>query len=273
MNSSDDAAHSSGEASAKHTNVVFGFEEFWPKTYAQYGKQLDAIGDLIRIGDELVRAAEENADEPVKRVIWVLTSATMSGACEAVLLCGNGCGAGAMKVVRGMYESRWTAEYLRRNPSEVDDFLEFSKVLAWRRLHWRQGYNGRVAADVMKRAEDEFNRVKGRFPDGRGGIRHTWSKKSIRAIAKEVGHEKEYEAPYAVACSIHHANFEGISALFNSGNGALAPPPSEAMVKMALNLAHANLWFALATLNDSCGLGFDQRIDDAQRALEGVWRN
>jgi len=53
----------------------------------------------------------------------------MTGAGEVIVLCGNGCGAGAMKVVRGMYEAQWTAEYLRRNPNEVDDYLDFLKIM------------------------------------------------------------------------------------------------------------------------------------------------
>jgi len=53
----------------------------------------------------------------------------MTGACEVIVLCGHGCGAGAMKVVRGMYEAQWTAEYLRRNPNEVDDYLDFLKIM------------------------------------------------------------------------------------------------------------------------------------------------
>lgn len=275
MNLSDDALAPSDEASAKQPRMVFGFEEFWPRIYAAYGKQLDAIGDLIRIGDELVKAAEEGADEPVKRVIVGLTSVTLAGGIESVLLCGNGCGRGAMKVVRGMYESRWTAEYLRRTPLEVDDFLEYSKVLAWRRLHWRQDYNGCVPAHVMKRADDEFNQVRDRFTNSKGVVRQQWSKKSIREIAREVGREREYEAPYSITCSIHHANFEGLSAHFvqNCEKSILAPPPSEDLVKLALTLTHANLCFALATLNDACGLGFGQRIEDAQRVLESVWRN
>lgn len=252
---------------------MFGFEEFWPKVYAQFKGLFDAIADLGRLGDAMVKTAEESAAEPVKNVICALTRATMAGACEAVLLCGNGCGTGAIKIVRGMYESRWTAEYLRRHPEEVEDYLEFSKVTLWRRIHWLQenspGDGNRVSAEEMKRMKNDYNQAKARFKN-----ELSWSKKSIREIAVEIGRTKEYELPYAIACSIHHANFEGLSALFTSDNGETIPnpPPSEAWVKTALISTHANLWFAFGTLNDSCGLDFRERLDATQQAFSRTWK-
>jgi hypothetical protein len=41
----------------KPAGPVFGFEEFWPKVYAEYKRQLDAIAGLIRLGDEVLKAA------------------------------------------------------------------------------------------------------------------------------------------------------------------------------------------------------------------------
>ncbi len=81
----------------------------------------------------MVKAAEDGATEPAEKVICALTRTTITGACEVVVLCGNGCGVGAMKIVRGMYESRWTAEYLRRHPAEVEGYLESSNEgrLTW----------------------------------------------------------------------------------------------------------------------------------------------
>ncbi len=143
MGNMSDANHLRGEVPAKPAGIVFGFEEFWPKVYAQFKPQFEAIANLMHLGDGMMKAAEESADEPVKNVICALTGATLTGVCEVVLLCGNGCGTGAMKIVRGMYESRWTAEYLRRNPKKVEDYLEFRKILLWRRLHWQHANSQR----------------------------------------------------------------------------------------------------------------------------------
>ena len=247
---------------------VFGFEEFWPEVYERHKRQFDAIGDLIHLGNEAIEIAEATSDEPVKNVICFLTRATISGACEVIVLCGNGYGAGAMKIVRGMYESRWMSEYLRLNPKEVEDYLEFSKVLLWRRLKWTEEYRANsISPGAMKKAEADYQQVVRQFTDGKGKVRQQWSKKSIGKMAREIGREKEYELPYSIACSIHHQNFEGLLALFVSDeDGEVTPnlPPSRTWVNGALTAAWANLWFALNTLNSSCGLHLEKSLEAAQ---------
>ncbi len=258
--------------------VVFGFEEFWPTVYEQYGQQFDAIAELMHLGDEMVKAADETGGEPVEKVITALTRASVTAVQEVIVLCGNGCGAGAMKVVRGMYESRWTAEYLRRQPQQVEDYLEFSKILAWRKLHWLQenarSEASRITAEDAKRVEDDYNQGKARFtgPDGR--VRTRWSKQSIRDIAKAIGREKQYEVNYAIACSIHHGNIEGLLTNFAPGDGTLVPdpPPSLALVSQALRCAHANVWFALNTLNEACRLDFADKVNAAQVHFSEAWK-
>lgn len=264
-----DADHFTGDGPAKQPGPVFGHEEFWRKAYAQHGRQFDAVDDLVRLGDEMAKAADEKADESVKKVICALTRATISGACEAVVLCGNGLGPGAMKIVRGMYESRWTAEYLRRHPGEVEDYLEFSKVLRWRRIRWlvenRPSEASALPPNVRKQVEEDYNQAKARFTNAGGRVRDRWHKKPIRQIAEDIGGEKEYELPYTIACSIHHGNFEGLSAAFSLKDGVIVPdpPPSVSWVEKALVAARTNLWFALNTLNDACALSFADKLNMA----------
>src|SRR5579863_3755188 len=182
MSEIDNTGCLGGRGPEERAIVVFGFEDFWSRVYAEFTGLFDAVGDLIRLGDEMVKTAEEREDKPVKNVICALSRATITGACEAVLLCGNGCGAGAMKIVRGMYESQLLAAYLRVHTEESDDFLEFSKVLLWRRLKWVQEYNpahASVTPEKMKAVEDDYNAVKDRFTDRRGNVRHQWHKKPI----------------------------------------------------------------------------------------------
>ncbi|MGH9448204.1 MAG: hypothetical protein ACRD3O_21160, partial [Terriglobia bacterium] len=113
-----------------------------------------------------------------------------------------------------------------------------------------------------------------RFTDGNNRVRLRWSKKPIREIPKDIGREKEYELPYAIACSIHRGIFEGMSTLFTPHDGEVAPdlPPSIGLVKEALLAAHTNLWFALGTLNDCSGLGFREKLEAAQKDYAHVWK-
>lgn len=278
MNEIADNSQFADDSSMKPADPVFGFEEFWPKVYAQYRRQFEAIAGLKHLGDEMLKAADARATEPVEKVVCALTRATITAAQEVIVLCGNGCGAGAMKVVRGMYESRWTAEYLRRHPEEVEDYLEFSKVLSWRKLQWLHenapSQASRVAAELAKQVEDDYDQAKARFTDSKGRVRTRWSKKSIREIAEEIGRVKEYELPYAIACSIHHADFDALSALFTSKDGMVVPepPPSLMWVHKALVSAHVNVWFALTTLNEACAFNFEDKLKSAQEGLSEAWK-
>lgn len=179
-----------------------------------------------------------------------------------------------MKIVRGMYESRWTAEYLRRNPKETGDYLEFSKVLVWRKLLWLQENDPAKACnmpkDAIKQISGEYEKVKPRFTNKRGEVRWQWSEKSLRQMATEIGHKLEYELPYNQACSIHHGNFEGMAAHFlMDGDGMeFSAPPSTQWVGKALLAAQTNLWFALNTLNDCCRIGFDTQLESAANAIK-----
>ncbi len=47
---------------------------------------------------------------------------------EILLLCGNGYGVGAMKILRGMYERLVTGRYLDAHPEETDTFFDFYHV-------------------------------------------------------------------------------------------------------------------------------------------------
>lgn len=179
-----------------------------------------------------------------------------------------------MKIVRGMYESRWTAEYLRRNPNEVQDYVEFGKVIAWRRVRFSQKhFPGRITEKLERSVEDEYNKVKARFTRPNGTVRQEWSSKRVREIAKDIGRENEYELPYSLACSIHHANFEGLLSHFdfNDEEAMPEPPPSAVWIDRALLAAHTNLLFALDTLNECCKLNLPTQIEDAQHQYANTW--
>lgn len=269
-------AHDRGIQASPYTTqpgAVFGFEDYWPNIYARFEKQFRAIRDLIDIANMMIGEAENCAKGPVQGVVCALTRATMAGVSEALLLCGNGCGAGAMKIVRGIYESRWTAEYLRRHPDEVQDYLEFGKVIVWRRLKWLSEYRPSGTFPIPKQVEDDYDRVKARFKDRNGRLRNRWSQKDIGAIARDIDKENEYELPYAMACSIHHTNFEGLKTLFSfSGERATPnPPPSVLWVDDALCTAHTNLLFALDTINECCELDFQPQILEAEQRHANAW--
>jgi hypothetical protein len=181
---------------------------------------------------------------------------------DVMLLCGNGSGIGAMKIVRGMFETSTLAEYLRRNPNEILDYVDFGAVLAWRRLHTLKGEKrDSLTPEQVKQLEDEYDSVKTRFTTN-DRERNNWTTKSLRKMAEELGRSESYNLVYGLACSLHHANFEGLMGYHEMKDGKLEMmgPPSFAWIGAALVAAHENLWRALKTLNDCGKLGFDPKL-------------
>lgn len=64
-------------------------------------------------------------DKPVDRVIFYFGRLCVEDFVEILLLCGNGYGFGATKILRGMFERVITARYLQSNPQFADDFLDY----------------------------------------------------------------------------------------------------------------------------------------------------
>lgn len=149
----------------------------------------------------------------------------------------------------------------------------------WRRYQWLLS-DSPAEAKLMdgaqvKRAEDEYNRVRPRFLNAKGRVRDRWSKKSIGEMAKVIGRTKEYELPYSLGSSIHHSNAEGLLAHVDHKDGeiVLDAQPSMVWVSQALLVAHANLLMALDTLNDAVQLNFATRLQVAVEGLTAAWKN
>ncbi len=257
--------------------VVFGFPEFWERVHAEYSVFFEAAFELEGLAKGVLSAAEKKAAEPVEKVVLMLTRVTVIGMNELVTLAGNGCGPGAMKIARGMFESALFAEYLRQNPTEVNDYIDFTHVIHWRRYQWLLEASPEMARELapeeVKEFEDNYNRVKPRFADADGRVRNRWNQKSIAQMAREVGRNELYNTPYRLATSIHHANVEGLLAYIEltADKVTLDAPPSMACIPEALIAGHVYAIQALDTLNECCKLGFDEKIRDAGEKFKQVW--
>lgn len=258
--------------------ITFGFPEFWPKAHGEHKQALAAIASLADLANEIFHLTERIAEEPVEKVVYVLTRATSIGMNDVIMLCGNGSGPAGMKISRGMFESSTVAEYLRRNPKEAEDYVDFGHVLFWRRQQWLEKNAPeelqRIHKAKIKAVSDAYDRVKAKFTNANGRVRNQWSVKSIGQMAEEIGRRDQYELPYSLGSSMHHVNAEGMLAYIELSNDkmVLDAPPSEAWVTEALIAAHTYFLMSLGTLNEACKLGFDDRIDGAVKEFGRVWR-
>jgi hypothetical protein len=236
---------------------------------------LDAIGIDSHLTAEMFNAAQTKLlrrFETLELAVYLLVSMTASGLQEVLILAGNGAGVGAAKIARGMFESAVMAEYLRRNPSEVDDYIEFGRVLMWKRV---QQYPDEFTPEQRTEVENDYHRVKPRFTNKNGIVRNQWNKNSIRFMAAAIGREKQYELPYSIAASMHHGNYEAMISHIKRRKNMLSIEelPSMNWVMQALVSGHTYLLQALETLNVCMQLDFDRRIEVAGMRFQRAWHS
>lgn len=256
--------------------LPYGFPEIWESVYAKFRVFFDSAEEFSDLAEQILQAAQHKALETHEKAVFALARLTVIGMTELLVLASNGCGQGAMKIARGMFESALYAEYLRQYPEEVEDYLDFSIIVNWKRYQWKLENSPETvkqeSPEAVRQLKENFERVKNRF-GGENRLRNQWSKKRIAKMAENVGRKRQYELPYGIACSIHHSSFEGLLSYFE-GEGeemSFGAPPSTAWVGLAILFGHTSVMQALETLNRSCNLGLDGKIATAGKKFQDVW--
>src|SRR5215469_9081241 len=109
------------------TQPVFGYQEEWSEFAARHPEFLKRFPNL----EKALHTAFDrtwHSTETLDRTIYFLGRLVTEEFMEILLLCANGYGIGAQKLVRGMYERAVTSRYLCQHPEEVDNYLAFHKV-------------------------------------------------------------------------------------------------------------------------------------------------
>jgi hypothetical protein len=251
--------------------ITVGCPEFWPEFYKAQTLRLQVITKLPNLANPMFEAVQKiTSIGPVGRVVRFLTQATFVGMNDVLVLCGNGSGFAALRIVRAMFESSTVAEYVRTNPSEAENFLEFWPVIAWQRYQWMTKYatEKSFTTESVKRIEDGYNNARNRFSNRKGRVRKQWSASSIGEMSRKIGRQEQYELVYSYLSSMHHLNPEAMMAHIDNCEGVptlnLDGLPSTRWSSEALMGGHTYVLFALQTFNDCFQLGCEERIRAAE---------
>ncbi len=171
---------------------------------------------------------------------------------EIILMCANGYGFGATKLLRGMYERVVTARYLRLHPTEAEAFLSYGAV--------SYGKNAREILDVfgkelppetvkkLKESIEEGKKERPRFmvpvckKCGTERLNHTWTMLDLVSMARAVdGQTGLWIYPCYLEPLRHaHATAGALDARVKQQGGDLTfhPGPSRKEADTALMFAH-----------------------------------
>jgi hypothetical protein len=166
--------------------------------------------------------------EPIDKVLFHLNRLCAEDFSEILLLCGNGYGIGAEKLLRGMYERAVTATYLHDNPSEVDNFLEYHKISAYKLMNATiETLGDPFSLEQKREIEVDFEDAKPLFmitscaKCGEKRLNHTWTKLDFVSMAKHCGALAKLLVPaYYMGVREGHSSINAIFSRLDPGAAA-----------------------------------------------------
>jgi hypothetical protein len=171
--------------------IEYGYREEWAAfatRHAEFTKRFVNIEKAFKTAFNRIHKTSSLAE----RTIYFLGRLGVEEFMEILLLCGNGYGIGAQKLVRGMYERAVTARYLYKYPDEVRNYLDFNRVTDHKSLLAIQSTMGHdvFSPEQTVKIERDFDAVKGQFMVSdcktckTSRLNHTWSKVDIVSMAR-----------------------------------------------------------------------------------------
>jgi hypothetical protein len=236
----------------------FGSQEEWERFNIRFPKFVEKYGALELVRDKVFQRS--GVGDKLQRVIFGLGRVCSEDFQQALILCGNGFGIGALQIIRGLYERQTTAAYLIRHPEDLDDFLDYHFVQMRRGLnHARKMYTGDdfiklVPKERQDQIEQDYQAVINRFTEKVCEKCNTtkpmasWSKHSTPELARraERGLAELYYVHYFQPTMFSHSsvysllarlreNEEGMPVFDNEGQRKHIP---DALVAAHLLLIH-----------------------------------
>lgn len=171
--------------------IEYGYREEWTAFAGSHLEFTRRFGNLSKAIDTAFQRIHQTST-PMERTVYFLGRLAVEEFMEILLLCANGYGIGAQKLLRGMYGRAVTARYLYKFPDEVDNYLAFHRVTDHKFLmaiHSTMGHDV-FSPERTKQIEQDFKAVKDRFmiPDCKTcettRLNHTWSRVDIVSMAR-----------------------------------------------------------------------------------------
>jgi hypothetical protein len=193
-------------------------------------------------------------------VVIALSELCVDDFSELLLLCGNGFGHGALKILRGMYERLVTARYLHLHPDEVDAFWKFHAV----KLH-------KMELEGVLKKIDPDGKILDSFKVSRGGrkrLQSSWNNMDFVSMANKVGLGNYMRDAYRLPLEFAHPSVTSILTILESENGQLTIKdiePQRNMAEVAFVIAHFLILEILRLQVERFGLDdpiFQRCIDD-----------
>jgi len=260
--------------------IIFGHPEFGPKIVQLFPRFFEVSGRVNASLVSLIDRGYENID-PLQRTVLNLASYVGIAAIESVTLVGNGLGTGAMKILRGMLEGTINAEYLRINPVELANYIDWGWVEQHRHHEFMREFRpelyNQIPDEIREQTEREWNCMRNRFEytdrTGRLRVRASWTTLSLADRASRTDLIEPYRHIFPLGSKLMHATVSGLAMHFvpDEDSHRLAAPPTIHNSGEALIGTHLCLIAVTRTLSQAVGIEPEHPSDELQKDFRYVW--
>lgn len=106
---------------------IIGSPEEWRIFAEKHPVFMERLPKLQSTLDNIISRTASNQG-PIDRALMALGWICANTFHEIIMLCGNGLGIGALKLLRGLYEHAVVMQYLAAFPVEVERFFDYNKI-------------------------------------------------------------------------------------------------------------------------------------------------
>ena len=263
--------------------IKFGDSEEWKIFQIRNPKLTQKLPALIdSLNNVFIR--DVKATEPTDRVVFFLGRLCVEDFMEILLLCGNGYGIGAMRLLRGMYERAVTLGYIDKNPGEAEQFLEYHFI--HRGKHFNHAsqiphMNKHLNPDEKEEIKKTYADAKKRFEEvlckkcGTTRTRFSWSKLDLFSMARVASLEKLYlKCYYEPTLQAHATASSLISRLKIKENGQISFDDRAQREKAddVLIGAHNLMLYILQVENNHFDMELSVELQDRFEDFMQIWK-
>ena len=255
-----------------------------PDQWERFVKEFPALAEkLPALHSTLTKVfIRKDVSDSTGTLIFFLGRLCAEDFSEIFLMCGNGYGFGALRLLRSMYERAVTLAYLIKNPKEIEDFLDYFLVTQRKTLNKLKEMHGEKEVEKMlgKKAMDEvetdFQKVKGKFVTGKKNkLQISWTKKTFEELVKDAG--DTYKALY-LYCYVRpllqaHPSASSILDRLKDEGGTItfSMESNTEIVNWPLISAHNLVIQVMGEQDEYFKLGLDDEIQERVKDFHACW--
>lgn len=269
-------------------SISFGDSEEWKKFVQRHGLFAEKLDDLTATITNVL-SHSFTVETPAQEIVHFFGPLAVEDFMEILLLCGNGYGVGALKILRGLYERTVTAAYIAKHPDTAERFLDFGSIQMRRMLNQAKELYGTnvlrqmLSPGKMESIEAEYQAVKDKFLEplcktcDTTRMSFSWSSLDTASMARKAGYclDKLYHLAFMIPTPQAHATVLSLTSRMRTDEHGLRYFNSAAQhdeADAALSTAHGLILVMLSIQNDYFKSGKDAEIAERNAEYLAIWK-